>query len=128
MCDQKIKKRENLGYHILATFLGCDYDILNTGELLYEILIDAAKYGKMTPIGGKYQNFQPQGASAFVLLEESHIAIHSWPEFNPSAAALDIYTCGTEESCDLAFEMLKIKLKPKNIVDYEKRERLFIER
>lgn len=54
--------------------------------------LKSAKAGKATVIGEKFHQYAPQGVSGMVIIAESHIAVHTWPEF--AYAAVDIFTCG----------------------------------
>ncbi|HDD70679.1 MAG TPA: adenosylmethionine decarboxylase [Candidatus Woesearchaeota archaeon] len=113
--------KPDLGYHFLASFYGCDPQTLDNPELLLKIIHGAARYAEMTPFGDLEKKFFPQGASAILGLEESHISIHTWPEYG--VATLDVYTCGTKESCEKAYDMLKMRFRPEKI-----KNEYFIER
>jgi len=53
----------------------------------------------------------PHGVSGVIVIAESHLAIHTWPEFN--FASIDIYTCGPEINPWSAYHFMVRKLKPK---------------
>ena len=78
-----------------------------------KILAAAVKKANNTPLEIIIHKFQPQGMTGIVLLAESHIAIHTWPEFN--YIALDIYTCGNKANPLKALEYLKEKLHPQKV-------------
>jgi len=75
-----------------------------------KILAAAVKKANNTPLEIIIHKFQPQGMTGIVLLAESHIAIHTWPEFN--YIALDIYTCGDKANPFKALEYLKEEFHP----------------
>ncbi len=87
-------KNTVLGRHIVAEAEISDLDLLNDEKRLLEAITIASKKAGMTVINGSSHRFSPQGATAIVLLAESHVSIHTWPEY--SYAAIDIYTCGKD--------------------------------
>lgn len=78
------------GIHLIADFWGGK--IIDDSKKIEEILISAAKKGGNTPLKVIIHKFSPQGITGVVLLTESHIALHSWPEHD--YLAIDIFTCG----------------------------------
>ena len=103
---------EALGRHVLAEFYECDADAINDVRLVEETLINAAKEARATVIGSSFHVFEPHGVSGVVVISESHLAIHSWPEY--AYAAVDIFTCGDDVDPMVAFEYLKRHFKTKN--------------
>jgi S-adenosylmethionine decarboxylase len=99
------------GIHLLAEFW--HPKTIEDKEDLKKILIAAAKEANSIPLGVKIYSFSPQGITGVVLLAESHIAIHSWPEFD--YLAVDIFTCGDKSIPDKALEYLKKKFEPKRV-------------
>jgi S-adenosylmethionine decarboxylase len=81
-----------LGIHIIAEVYFTNPEILNDDKKLVKIMEEASIEGGMTVITSSSHKFTPHGATAIVMLSESHVSIHTWPEFN--YAAIDIYTCG----------------------------------
>ncbi len=102
---------ESLGVHILAEFYECDVKAINDVKIVEEALLQAAKVAKATVIGSSFHIFEPHGVSGVVVISESHLAIHSWPQY--AYAAVDIFTCGEDVNPMDAFEYLKRDLKPK---------------
>jgi len=101
-----------LGWHIVAELNGVDPKILDNEKYLVETLKDAAKIAGLTVLSIKTHKFNPQGVSIVVVVAESHIFIHTWPEHR--YAALDIFTCKSEESTWKAYHIILEKLKPGN--------------
>ncbi len=99
----------SLGTHIIMDLYGCDPEILDSIECIKKILIDAARHAKATIVGMKFHKFNPHGVSGVVLVAESHIAIHTWPEHR--YASVDIYTCGDHTMPMLACEYIVRVLK-----------------
>lgn len=106
--EQKQLSITNLGRHILAEFYNCNSNVLNNVELIEQAMTDAAVECGATVVEKKFHMFSPYGVSGVVIISESHLAIHTWPEFG--YAAVDLFTCG--DSCDpmVAYEYLKEKL------------------
>lgn len=95
--------------HIIADITSEDPFLFDDAELILETLTLAAKVAHATILKTAYHRFSPHGVTAFLLLSESHISIHTWPELNK--AAVDIYTCGDhtnpEDGLDIILESLK---------------------
>src|SRR4051794_13243243 len=81
-----------LATHILVELYDVDPKLLDDVETLKSALVAAAAAAKCTPLGSAQHKFEPQGASVVVLVAESHLSIHTWPEHR--YAAVDIFTCG----------------------------------
>ncbi|HHY04608.1 MAG TPA: S-adenosylmethionine decarboxylase proenzyme [Thermoanaerobacterales bacterium] len=81
-----------LGRHILAEIYDCNPNVLNDRELIEEILVKAALEAGAEVREVAFHKFSPQGVSGVVVISESHLAIHTWPELG--YAAVDVFTCG----------------------------------
>lgn len=101
-----------LGNHIIAEFLECEQN-LDAFEYLEQVLREAALKANATVIQVVIHKFCPQGMSAIVLLAESHISIHTWPEYG--YVAIDVYTCGKHVDTHAVIDVLKSFFKPKKI-------------
>ena len=95
--------------HLLLELYRCDYEKLNDESFLRCSLNRAAKLANATVLNLISNKFEPQGVTAIVLLAESHISIHTWPESNYSA--IDIFTCGQNMMPKLASQHLIEALK-----------------
>lgn len=82
-----------LGRHVLAEFYGCSPDVLNDTVQIEQIMVNAALEAGAEIREVVFHKFSPQGVSGVVVISESHLAIHTWPEFG--YAAVDVFTCGT---------------------------------
>ena len=78
-----------------------------------DILYMAAKKANNTPLKVAVHKFSPHGITGVILLAESHIAIHSWPEFN--YLAVDIFTCGRKSRPRKALEYIEKCFQAKEI-------------
>lgn len=112
--EQKTVSITNLGRHILAEFYGCNSNILNSVERIEEAMSEAAVECGATVVGTKFHMFNPYGVSGVVIISESHLAIHTWPEFE--YAAVDLFTCGDECDPMVAYEYLKEKFGAKSAI------------
>jgi S-adenosylmethionine decarboxylase len=83
---------DTLGRHVIAELDGCDVTVLGNPESIRRHLLEAARKAGAKVLADTVFDFKDGGVSGFVLLAESHISIHTWPEHR--YAAVDIYTCG----------------------------------
>jgi len=81
-----------LGRHILAEIYGCEFDALNDVQNVQETMINAALEAGAEVREYVFHKFSPQGISGVVVISESHLTIHTWPELG--YAAIDVFTCG----------------------------------
>jgi spermidine synthase len=93
-----------LGNHILIEFMNCDPAILNDVATIEKNMVDAASKAGATVINSTFHHFSPYGVSGVVVIQESHLAIHTWPEWGYSA--VDLFTCG-EIDAWISFDYLK---------------------
>lgn len=97
------------GQHLLAEYYGCRTQVLNDKEAVERLLKNAAVAAGATVVACVFHRFSPQGVSGVVVIEESHLSIHTWPE--AGYAAVDFYTCG-DCSPDLAHDVLMQGFEP----------------
>lgn len=90
------------GKHIVCELSGCDEELLANVDAIHRMMVDAAKASRATVMESAFHRFQPQGVSGTVILAESHLSIHTWPELG--YAAMDFYTCGDHTDPWLACE------------------------
>ena len=86
------KLNEALGRHVLAEVYGCSFKVLNDVRKVEEIMVNAALEAGAEIREVIFHKFSPQGVSGVVVISESHLAIHTWPELG--YAAVDVFTCG----------------------------------
>ena len=101
-----------LGKHLLLELKDCDKEVLNDLSFLKEALLAAATEAGATVLGESFHRFDPQGVSGAVIIAESHLFIHTWPEYGYAAA--DIFTCGSSVQLRKAAEILIEKLGSEN--------------
>jgi S-adenosylmethionine decarboxylase len=101
-----------LGTHLLIELRDCNPEILKSLEKVRKILVSAAKEAKATIINNSFHEFNPFGISGVVVIAESHLTIHTWPEYG--YAAVDIFTCGDIIKPERAVSYLVKKFDCKN--------------
>ena len=85
-----------MGRHVIADLHDVSAELLCSIDFWKEILIDGAKKSGATVLSNHFHHFgEGYGLTGVIVLAESHISIHTWPEKN--YAAIDVFMCGT---CD----------------------------
>ncbi|MCS7107999.1 MAG: adenosylmethionine decarboxylase [Sulfolobales archaeon] len=97
-----------IGKHVYGNLYECDSNILSNAEYLSDVVIKAAREGNMTLLDVKYWKIEP-GVSIVAIILESHITIHTWPEYN--FATVDVYSCGLHTDPEAAFKYIVNALK-----------------
>jgi len=80
-----------LGFQTKVDFYGCDSEKINSPEFIEKTLLSAATLMNLSVVQSTIHEFSPIGISGVLVIEESHIAIHTWPEYN--YVAIDFFTC-----------------------------------
>ncbi|KAA0764968.1 adenosylmethionine decarboxylase [Bacillus sp. SH5-2] len=101
------------GKHIIVDLWGVDFSLLNDIQFLEHHLVSAADYSGAHVLNVSTKKFQPYGVTVLVLLSESHLSIHTYPEKN--FAAIDCYTCGTTVEPQIAIDYIVNILKPERM-------------
>ncbi len=100
---------ETSGIHCIAELYECPSELLNDEAHVKQSLRNAVDQGMATLLQEVSHQFHPQGVTALGLIAESHVAIHTWPEYG--YAAVDVFTCGDRASAVKACEHLVTALK-----------------
>lgn len=100
-----------LGNHVLVEFMNCDPQLMNDVAGIERDMVAAARAAGATVINSTFHHFSPYGVSGVVVIEESHLAIHTWPEYG--YAAVDLFTCGDMDAW-ISFDKLKECFKAKS--------------
>jgi len=98
------------GRHVAVDTWGVSFDTLNNADLLQSHMVEAAEACGATVLSVQSKQFEPQGATVLVMLSESHLSIHTYPE--KGFAAIDCYTCGETVDPQAAIDYLVNVLKP----------------
>lgn len=97
-----------LGRHLLLELKDCNKEVLDNVDYLRKSLSETAEKIGATVLNNVFHQFCPQGVSGVVVIAESHLCIHTWPEYG--YAAVDIFTCGNSIDPHDAIEILVEKL------------------
>ncbi len=97
-----------LGRHLLVELSGCDRSLLNDQEKLREHMCEAVRCSGATIVETVFHRYNPHGVSGVIVIAESHISLHTWPEYG--YAAVDFFTCGDAVDPYKAHDYLKDKL------------------
>ena len=116
MALQSIPPTAGQDTHLLCEWLGCDFSApsLNQASSLRMLCMNAATASGLNIVGDVFHQFQPQGVTGTVLLNESHLAIHTWPE--EGFVTVDLFVCNyradnTQKALNL-YAKLKAHFKP----------------
>ncbi|TXK27116.1 polyamine aminopropyltransferase [Pontibacter qinzhouensis] len=94
-----------LGRHILVEFYDCSPELMNDVMHIENSMVAAAETAGATVINSTFHHFSPYGVSGVVVIQESHLAIHTWPEYG--YAAVDLFTCGDSVNPWVSYNYLK---------------------
>ena len=109
-----------LGKHAIIEYYGCNHESLNDIPLLRSALITAAEIAGATVIESLFHEFSPYGITGVVVVAESHLSIHTWPEYG--YAAVDVFTCGETIDNHKAVEFIKTEIGAKKyeVVEFQR--------
>ena len=82
----------SLGSQLIVDLYDCDCERFDDLEWVENVMVEAAARARATIIDVVFHKFNPIGISGAVIISESHLAIHTWPEYR--YAAIDVFTCG----------------------------------
>lgn len=102
---------EALGRHLLLELYECDREFLDQKDSICDALVSAAREAGATVVETVFHRFSPQGVSGVVVIAESHVTVHTWPE--QGYAALDVFTCGKTEIIEKIKERLVFSFSAK---------------
>lgn len=112
-----------LGRQILVEYYDCNESRINDVEFIEQSLLESTKESGATIISHNFHKFSPYGISGVVVIAESHVAIHTWPEYN--YAAVDIFTCGDTIDPWIIQEKLKDLFESVNVSSIEMKRGMF---
>ena len=93
-----------LGRHLLLELFDCDPEAINSLDIVKASMVEAAKRAQATIVDVVFHEFNPFGISGVVVIAESHLAIHTWPEYRYAAA--DVFSCGETLQPQVAVDYL----------------------
>jgi S-adenosylmethionine decarboxylase len=96
------------GRHVTMDLRDVAFEKLNDTQFLKEVMYEAANRCGATVVGESFIQFSPQGVTGVLVLSESHLSIHTYPE--EGFAAIDCYTCGYTVDPEIACDYMKAVL------------------
>jgi len=105
-----------VGKHIIAELYGVPKELIAKEEGVRQIVEEVIDEAGLTKVGSVYKQFNPHGVTGIVLISESHVSIHTWPEYE--LVNLDVFTCGDTEKAEEAFKLFLQKFKPESYRHY----------
>ena len=118
MLESKTTSKQIVGKHVFGNLYNCPVELISDQKFLRQLVLKAVETANMNLVSLRSWKFggEKGGVSVIALIKESHIAVHTWREYN--YATVDIYTCGKESKPELAFELIVGSLKPERVVRY----------
>lgn len=113
MSEETCLAKQIVGKHVYGNLYDCDPTIISDEYALRRIVEKAVERSKCTLYELKSWKFSGEkgGVSVIALITESHIAVHTWVEYN--YATVDVYTCGRASDPEAAFDFIVSQLKPR---------------
>lgn len=99
--------------HVTADFEGVAPEMLDDADGMILMLTESVRQAGLTPVATCMHKFSPSGLSGVVILAESHISVHTWPE--QGFAAIDLLSCGSRSAALEAIEYLRQRLMPSEV-------------
>jgi S-adenosylmethionine decarboxylase len=93
---------ESVGHHYIVEGSGCTADVISRVEQVEQIMVRAAEVANVQVWAISFHRFSPTGVSGVVVISESHLSVHTWPELG--YVALDIFTCGDQAKPEAAVQ------------------------
>lgn len=81
--------------HLIVELTSCNSGYLDDEDVIEAVMTKAAEEAGATIVNSVFHKFEPQGVTGVLVLAESHLSIHTWPE--KGYAAIDIFMCGEAE-------------------------------
>ncbi len=103
-----VKKMQALGRHLLLELYDCDPEVINNLDRVKTAMVEAARRAQASIVDVCFHEFNPFGISGVVVIAESHLAIHTWPEYR--FAAVDVFTCGDTLQPQVAVDYLAAEM------------------
>jgi len=93
---------DTVGHHYIVEGSGCNPDVISRVEQVEQALVRAAEVADVQIWAISFHRFRPMGVSGVVVISESHLSVHTWPEVG--YVALDIFTCGDRAKPEAAVQ------------------------
>jgi S-adenosylmethionine decarboxylase len=102
---------KSVGRHLILEMWGCRN--LNSTEIVERALRDVVREADLTLLDINVYPFTPIGVTGVAVVTESHVMIHTWPEYG--YAAVDVFTCGDQANPEAALPLLREHFAPERI-------------
>lgn len=106
-----------MGMHIIMELYGCPAELIAHVSSIKQIFDTIIQRAGIHRISEAYHQFKPYGVTGIILLEESHISVHTWPEHG--YVAMDVYTCGSKEKAAKAAKIAGKLFMPEKVLTKE---------
>lgn len=116
---------EHLGRHVIIELWGCN-DGINDAVRVKQAMLAAVKAANATLLNINVHTFSPHGVTGVAVLSESHLSVHSWPEFGYLAA--DVFTCGETTRPAAAVDVFRDFFQPNRVELHTLKRGVFHER
>jgi S-adenosylmethionine decarboxylase len=103
--DKDVSSVKTVGDHYLVELNECDVNAINSEKVLREGMLQAVERSGATIIKDVFHSFSPHGVTGVIVIAESHVSIHTWPEHR--YAAVDIFTCSAKMNVELIINELQ---------------------
>jgi S-adenosylmethionine decarboxylase proenzyme len=101
---------DTISHHYLIEFYGIPSEKLDDLEWIQAHMLTSLSGSGATYVNHYFHKFTPQGVSGVIVIAESHLSIHTWPE--SEYAALDVFTCGDKAIADSILNHLTTEFNP----------------
>lgn len=108
---------EGIGRQLIVEYYGCNAQKLSDVAFIEAVLVQAAEVARASVISAHFHHFSPTGVSGVVIIQESHLTIHTWPEYG--YAAVDFFTCGDDVDPEGAKQWLARQLDAREAASRE---------
>jgi len=109
-------KSPAVGQEISCVIKKADESYLSNNKKLCSLVMNILKEGKFNILGISSYSFKPKGYTLLVLLSESHLAIHTYPEYN--SIYFNMYSCRGPNDALETFEKVRNALNSKDLIYY----------
>lgn len=117
--------KKALGVHVIIEMYDCNPKTLKNKDQIEKVFLDIARKTNAHALGSFFHQFQPHGVSGVVIIEESHLSIHTWPEHG--YAAVDYFYCSDDVDIDKAIDLFEKYFQPGHITVMELKRGVFRE-
>src|SRR5918912_218387 len=102
---------KSVGRHLILELWGCRN--LNSTEIVERALRDVVRACDLTLLDLNVYPFTPIGVTGVAVVSESHVLVHTWPEYG--YAAVDVFTCGDRANPEAAIPLLRNHFEPERV-------------